>query len=188
MKKLLFIIAATALACSADAATWLWKTAKSDGAVYLPGQSESTLSSGTAYIFLATDAQTVFDTWCKGDDWTAGTLDTSSPVAAGKITAKDEGDAFSYDADPLSAVFAVTTTIEGKDYLYLSTVASEASRGEMGAAVLSFTETAASQLAALDATGGYKGEGHWYAAAPEPTSGMLLLLGFAGLMLKRKRA
>lgn len=30
--------------------------------------------------------------------------------------------------------------------------------------------------------------GGWYTAAPEPTSGLLLLLGMAGLALKRKRA
>ena len=30
--------------------------------------------------------------------------------------------------------------------------------------------------------------GGWYSAVPEPTSGLLLLLGMAGLALKRKRA
>ena len=42
-------------------------------------------------------------------------------------------------------------------------------------------------LKALDVTGTGAG---WYmtAAAPEPTSGLLLLLGVAGLALKRKRA
>jgi hypothetical protein len=40
-----------------------------------------------------------------------------------------------------------------------------------------------------DASNGYQGAG-WYSAAavPEPTSGLLLLLGMAGLALRRKQA
>ena len=44
--------------------------------------------------------------------------------------------------------------------------------------------------AAKSASGGYQGAG-WYTASsnvPEPTSGLLMLLGVAGLALKRKRA
>ena len=43
-----------------------------------------------------------------------------------------------------------------------------------------------SKAAALDATKGYTGAG-WY-AVPEPTSGLLMLVGLAGLALRRRRA
>ena len=39
----------------------------------------------------------------------------------------------------------------------------------------------------LNSANGYAG-GAWYTAVPEPTSGLLMLLGMAGLALKRKRA
>ena len=35
---------------------------------------------------------------------------------------------------------------------------------------------------------GYQEGGAWYTALPEPTSGLLLLLGVAGLVLRRRRA
>ena len=38
-----------------------------------------------------------------------------------------------------------------------------------------------------DASKGYAGAG-WYGAVPEPTSGLLLLLGVASLALRRRRA
>ena len=50
---------------------------------------------------------------------------------------------------------------------------------------------ATSGAAAMSASDGFKGAG-WYSVAtsnvPEPTSGLLMLLGVAGLALKRTRA
>ena len=64
-------------------------------------------------------------------------------------------------------------------YAYVSDIASAATSALGGAAAISFGDT---QLAAM------QNAGNWTAAAPEPTSGLLLLLGMAGLALKRKRA
>ena len=43
-----------------------------------------------------------------------------------------------------------------------------------------------SKAAAMDAADGFNGAG-WY-AVPEPTSGLLMLVGLAGLALRRRRA
>ena len=62
---------------------------------------------------------------------------------------------------------------------------------EMSTTLYAFNEGKTGDIWALngDASEGYAGAG-WYtaAAAPEPTSGLLLLLGMAGLALRRKQA
>ena len=71
------------------------------------------------------------------------------------------------------------------NYMYVSPVATP--EGGMLDIYAEDTSTAA----AMSASGGYQGAG-WYSVAtspvPEPTSGLLMLLGVAGLALKRKRA
>ena len=76
-------------------------------------------------------------------------------------------------------------------YMYVSPVAN--SQWDDGAYMYDTIDAAgSSSAAAMSASGGYQGAG-WYSVAtsspiPEPTSGLLMLLGVAGLALKRKRA
>lgn len=183
MKRLIIAMFVALSTIAANAATWGWKTAKSGGVVYGP-DSGSALVSGTAYLFLSTEAEAVFTSWDGGTALSAiaGSLDSTS-ISSGKIAAKSEP--FDYVADPLNVIFATTTTVDGKEYLYISTIASGAAL-DVGRTTLQFKETSASSAASKLASGGYQGAG-WY-AAPEPTSGLLMLLGMAGLALRRRRA
>ena len=75
-----------------------------------------------------------------------------------------------------------------QDYnnMYVSPVANPQGGGD----AYSYSIDAGSTSGALakSASGGWQGAG-WYAqSVPEPTSGLLMLLGVAGLALKRKRA
>ena len=73
--------------------------------------------------------------------------------------------------------FKVTTTYDSKEYTF--TAAKSATALETGTATIAFGNLATASQAA----------GAWTTAAvPEPTSGLLLVLGMAGLALKRKRA
>ena len=180
MKKILLAFAAVAVATCSQAAAYNWKTAKSGGVVNGP-DTGAVLASGTAYLFTSSAAGTIFSSWVSGTSLdTLSALDSNS-LSAGKIGTKEK--TFDYSGD-ISAIFAITTTINGKDYLYISSVA-EATVQDVGYGTIQFKETGTSSLASKLASGGYQGAG-WY-AVPEPTSGLLLLLGMAGLALRRKQ-
>lgn len=182
MKKLFIACALVACAAYVHAASFDWKTAKSGGKIQGPGTG-SALTEGTAYLFTASSAQSVFDSWKKGKTLDGLTSLDSNSISAGKIGSKTP---FDYsDSSTLEAIFAVTVTIKGVDYLYLSTSVSATAK-DTGSASLQFKETATSSLASKLAANGYQGAG-WY-AIPEPTSGLMLLLGLAGLALRRKQA
>ena len=193
MKKLLIALAAVAVAAGAQAASFSWKTSAT-GKVYNPGTTDL-LASATAYLF---DANAV----SQGSlvtAFAAGSLDLSSKsslsskaIASGAIgqTSFTDGTAV---GDTLTAYFATIVSIDSKDYLFISdTVSQPGVEGKTTG--LSFNAKTASQAAALDASKGYSVAG-WYAAptgggesVPEPTSGLLMLIGAAGLALRRKRA
>ena len=185
MKKLLIALAAVAVATGVQAASFSWKTGAT-GKVYEPGTT-TLLASATAYLF---DAATVTQSSLVSA-FDAGTLDlsakdslSSKAIASGAIATTSFTDSTAV-GDTLSAYFATIVTIGSDDYLFISDVVN--GNGVEGkTTTLQFSAKTASQAAALDASSGYAGAG-WY-AVPEPTSGLLMLLGMAGLALRRRRA
>ena len=105
----------------------------------------------------------------------------ASRVSSGVITAKTADEDYIDAGATLSAYFAV---VNDTGDIYISDIISVDGK-DVGSVTLSFKAKASSQLVAK--TGSYDGAG-WYSAVPEPTSGLLLLLGMAGLALKRKQA
>ena len=185
MKKLMIVAAIVCAAAVSNAAAFSWKTAKTGGAVN--AFEGGSIVASTAYIFTSDQASAIVTAFAEGKDWTSSALDTSAIATTGKIATKS--DTFEYGgagtAATINAIFAFTEKVEGKDYLYVSTVGT-ANGPATGSAVINFTEGGVGTTV-MDVSKGYSSAG-WYAAVPEPTSGLLMLLGVAGLALRRRRA
>ena len=187
MKKLMIAAAIVCAAAVTQAATFNWKTNARGGAVV--GPDGKTMTASTAYIFNGmSSAADIVSNWAAGQTWTTGNLDSREITSAGGIAVKsagfevgEKGSAANFDG-----FFAFSEIIDGKEYLYIS---SEASKSGSATGTTGITFTESQSPAVFDAAKGYQGAG-WYTAAavPEPTSGLLLLLGVAGMALRRRRA
>lgn len=187
MKKLMLIVAVVATAFAANAASFAWSAAA--GRLF-DGEGTATanrINGATAYLFDAgvVSQSSLVEALVAGSvDLSAGALDHQE-VSAGRVQLSATPFTYGVTSD-FTAYFAVLVG----DNLYISdtTTAGYMAVGDGEAAFGS--QNAFSSAGFKDAAQGYAGAG-WYQAgqaAPEPTSGLLLLLGMAGLALKRKIA
>ena len=181
MKKLMFMLAAAAMAVSVHAASVTWGS----GALYNASGSK-VADSVTVYVYLI-DKDTyngLTDVWATyGDDVKAGGTTAAGKNTTGKYTHRASVSAPKDTATANTTYYAViiATYGTGDDMMYYAEKAS-ATTGDDGNASYSFgAGTIASQTAAASA---------WSSAGsvPEPTSGLLMLVGLAGLALRRHRA
>ena len=182
MKKLMIALAVAACAVAANAASFDWKTSAT-GKIYVAGSSTDTIT-GTAYLFdsAAYTQQAVLTAFAgTGIDFTKALDDKA--VASGKIAATS-GEAFTWGSagDSLSAYVVLVSG----DNVFISDTVSQTAPA-ISYATLQFALKDQSQAAALS-TDTFSAGGWYTAAVPEPTSGLLMLLGMAGLALRRRRA
>ena len=199
MKKLIIIATAAMLVGVANAAAMTWGT----GTMYKPDTSTGAFTTTkakatvTAYYFeldaatyaslyvendYAASAQKVFDAYASVNDKTITVTGATSSGKTGSTTSyKNITDSRSFDVGDTAyaAMILVYTDATAGDF-YIANIASYKFEADMDGSLkaLGTNEFGASANPAL--TG--------FTAAPEPTSGLLLLLGVAGLALKRKRA
>ena len=198
MKKLMFMLAAVACAATMQAATYNWSWSTSDAATTAFETSPSTLVNSTIYLFfdqantsstlansskaatlstLRTDGKTIADT---------GYFASAQLNDSGKLTAQN----FTTDSAVKTYAYAVIIAdgSDGSQWAYFS--ANKNTTGlSTGAGSFQFS-IASTATKALSETGTSAG---WYQTkpasdVPETTSGLLMLLGMAGLALRRKRA
>ncbi len=192
MKKLMMVVAAFALAASAQAASYNWKWTSTlnnpSGSAYV----------GDVYLFNAQDysQQTIL---------TAFLANPQSYALSGAITSRSTTDgkgatAINIAEADIGTLREVSSTEKYVDFFYAATFKS----GDDSYIFL--TDTYNVLVQASQVTSVYKSlsgatlaaEGTttiqtgkvWYGAEaiPEPTTGLLVLLGIAGLALKRKQA
>ena len=191
MKKVLLVLAGIAMACSVQAATITWKTgtgikgANADGSYTTGNAASGTLAM---YVFILSESE-------------YNSLDVASVVDtyASKLSSATE----SVSGKSGSTGATVQTThndwVADQDTTYYAAILTEYKSGDVdmfignkatGIVNGSGAGGTVNNLAKFigGGTSGTAVAGYTTGSVPEPTSGLLLLLGVAGLALKRKRA
>ena len=191
MKKLMMAAAVALAAIGLNAATVNWQASK--GYLY-DGVSANKITSGSAYLMYVTAGYTQSDlvsafAAANGDSVaTLAAMSASGAMAtgAGTIGSNSRITGASSTSDLAAADGSVYFVVFNDDKMYVSITADALYDSVMGTSDASFASISASSKVDLQAADGYSAAG-WY-AVPEPTSGLLMLLGMAGLALRRRRA
>lgn len=201
MKKLLIIASAVLIAGIVNAASMMWGT----GVMYTANTANKgaftatkAKAAVTAYYFsidaatyatlyvadnYASSAENVFKAYAtKGDDGKTFTVngDTSNGKTGISTSYKNFNDSVTYSIGETAYAAMIlkwTDSATATDY-YIANIGSYKFEGDIDGEMLTF---GTKQFGTGEALTGWT-------AVPEPTSGLLLLLGMAGLALKRKRA
>ena len=193
MKKLIIAAAVVCAAAMSHAAAANW-SATADSIHNGTGVEEA-YWSGTAYIFDANimTQSALFDIFAAG---TAIGSSTSGYVGSGTVNASGTlaGAAWSYgeqgDGNTYNYFFALVDT----DKIYLSQTKGAKPNSSATPKTIGYGEQydweggiSLPNSYSLP-TEGFVNAGAWAAPVPEPTCGLLVLMGIAGLALRRKRA
>ena len=154
----------------ANAAAFKWTGAN----IY--DSSGSSKLTGTVAVYAYATTATINDAVKVADAY----------VVAGTIKSDAVGTANGYSADWADAVAGTTYNFyllieDGDKTLNTATIASPVVKSGVA------SETGATPIAFGTLASATQASGNW-AAVPEPTSGLLMLLGMAGLVLRRRRA
>ena len=197
MKKLMFMLGVAVLAVTTQAATVTWTCS----GVYAGNTSDTV--SGVAYLFLSTTAKSDVIAAMSGKGaaaastylannalkyngttytWTGsnGSFDQGTTLDPSKL-----GSGLTVDGSTKYTLYAVifdTATVTDASKFYVT-------QGEKAKAIAVGDGNTAFSLGAQGTTARSQAAGNWYAVSdvPEPTSGLLMLVGLGALALRRRR-
>lgn len=179
MKKLVFVLAFALGISATHAATATWSMSGLLGVGDITGStaaySTAALSGGIAYLFEGTGPSESLIASILDGSWDGtGSIASKTTSATGVIMQMGIGSYASQTVSMYAIVFD-GATVADSDWYEVTTAVTQ-TYGATGNKTFAFTQ--ANQVAG----------GTGWQAIPEPTSGMLLLVGGALLALKRKRA
>lgn len=174
MKKVMIGVVAFAIGLIANAATVNWSA---NGIVAAPELTDR--STYYAYIFDATAGySTITEALAKNDVSVLGSAIGSKNVSSSGAVTMGKGTNTAGEGDYVTAFAIVLNATDPSNatyYLAIPEVTSTKAVSSAGTVTLAF--------------GSQAGNTNWTAmSVPEPTSGLMLLLGMAGLALRRRRA
>ena len=193
MKKLLVAFAAVAVSIVASAATMNWGVSYSydyNGNGNVDDGLRGTAQTYLVYLFDAvsyslTDLNSAIANNTYKTDWTANKIGQATISGAadsdGSFAASIDSSAFSVQEGVASGLLVIlnTDSVDTADHAYI--VAANANVPTSGVAGIFMWENEDIDLVGTNTTSNWT-------AVPEPTSGLLLLVGGALLALKRRRA
>ena len=180
MKKIMIALAVVAFAAVAQAASLNWSiTAKVVTESPTGSATTGRASFYTALVFMSSDAAAVDSALAAGD------FSALSGLAVSTVQAAKAGGFSGTVADLTGSSATIFTVVfdtqasgdalnTAKYYLKSEAVTQNTYSGTDAATTANFDSSF--------------GKSSWTAVAPEPTSGMLMLVGLAGLALRRRRA
>ena len=183
MKKLLIALSAVAIATVVNAASLQW------GGTFSTPDLSDTLPAGTKFALLYsasefTGAATSVDGFTVGATANnGGTIISTTTATATQSSNWEFSTIFDNPGKDVNGYYAILTLNDTGDkaaYMYLGDVS--------GTTAISSTTYLIYNSGWADDTKSITTGGYSTAVAPEPTSGLLLILGMAGLALRRRRA
>ena len=194
MKKLMIAAAIVCAAAFSQAATCYWNPYTASGKlIYQMGSDYGDGFSGEGLIFLASAAsqETIWNSIYDGSKKLSDYSSAGTVSIVDGVIANTAGNQFTtmQDSNVTTAFFLVVK--DGDNYLFTENFANRSSELPTGNDLKITADYESGDEGTVFGNVEYQGEGGWYSAAtptPEPTSGLLLLLGVAGLALRRRRA
>ena len=181
MKKLIMALVAVAAVTTVNAAAVQWNS----GTISLPsGAAAKNTVEGALFIV----SESVYNTYAAYTDATKlsddiyaaykDAIPTATKTSTTKSVANIKYDGGYSAGDSVYAILLYTTTEDATDYWM----------GNYGTVTLASAQDVSVADLALKMGGTGSATAWSTAAVPEPTSGLLMLLGMAGLALRRRRA